>query len=98
MTLSKENFKEHIQKLKNELKVDRDELKLQLHLAKSELKDQWETTEVKWRHFKSKSKVINDSVGEAGHDLAAGLRELGKEIKHAYKDIKRGIKSSKLTK
>ena len=52
----------------------------------------------KWESFKAKTAIIEDSVEDAGGDIGHGLMELGKEIKHAYQDVKNGIESSKLTK
>jgi hypothetical protein len=98
MTLLKESYKEDLEKLYEELKVDRDQTKLKLHLAKLEIQEKWEKTEHKLQNFQSKFKAIEKSVGDAGGDIGNGLVVLGKEIKHAYQDIKKGINTSKLTK
>ena len=87
-------LKEYFEKIKEE----RDELKLKLKLTKYEVQEKWDIAEGKWQTFKDKNAVIAKSVGKAGDDLATGFKALGKEIKHAYKDIRSGIASSKLTK
>ncbi len=89
-----EELKEFFEKVKQE----RDELKVKLKLTKYEAQDKWDIVEGKWQTFKDKNAVIAKSVGKAGDDLATGFKALGKEIKHAYKDIRAGIDSSKLTK
>ena len=100
---SKVNDKYH--ELNDELKEfydkvqqERDELKVKLKLTKYEVSDKWDIAEAKWQSFKDKNSVIAKSVGKAGDDVAAGFKALGKELKHAYKDIRAGIDSSKLTK
>ncbi len=98
MTIIKESYKNKIQELYQDLKIDRDEVRLKLNLAKLEISEQWNETEIKWKQFRAKSGAIEKSLGKAGSDIEHGLVELGKEIKHAYDDIKKGIKSSKLTK
>jgi len=98
MTIIKESYKDKVRKLYQDLKIDRDEIRLQSSLAKLEISEQWSQTEMKWKQFRAKSGAIEKSLGEAGGDISHGLVELGKEIKNAYDDIKKGIKSSMLTK
>lgn len=94
----KDNLKEKVKTLYEDLKNERDEIELKMSLMKLELREQWENTEIKWKRFKAKAAIIEGSVEDAGSDIGHGLVELGKEIKHAYKDVKKGIKASKLTK
>ena len=91
-------MKKKSKKLYKKLKTQRDELKLQTHLMKEELEEKWEATEKQWSQFKSKFSTIKRGAGDAAGDLASGFSTMGHEIKAAYKDIKLGIKSSKLTK
>lgn len=80
------------------LKTERDELKLKTHLMKADVNDMWQASEKQWSRFKSKFSTIKRGVGDATDDLESGFSALGHEIKEAYKDIKKGIKSSQLTK
>ena len=80
------------------VKQERDELKVKLKLTKYEVEEKWDIAEGKWQSFKNKNAVIAKSVGKAGGDVADGFKALGTELKHAYKDIRAGIDSSKLTK
>lgn len=93
-----DNLNDKIKTLYEDLEIDRDELKVKLSLMKLELREKWEHTEIKWNSFKAKASIIENSVEDAGSDIGHGLVELGKEIKHAYKDVKKGIEASKLTK
>ena len=93
-----QNIKQKATELYQELQVERDEIQLKLGLMKLELREQWEYTEKKWLSFKNKASVIEQSVENAGVDIGQGFGELGKEIKNAYAEIKKGIKASQLTK
>ena len=80
------------------IKTERDELKVKANLAKRELKDVWDSTEEKWSSFQNKYHVIAEAMDDALDDVADGFIALGREIKHAYKDIRKGIDASKLVK
>ncbi len=75
-----------IDELKKELEKHRDEIKLKLHLANMEAKDEWAGLEKKWNDFTSRTQVARsgESIGEA-----AGL--LGEELKAAYQRFKAGL-------
>ena len=92
------HFKDEFKELYEKIKTERDELKLQSHLAKAELKDKWNEAEENWNKFETKFMVIEKSTVTAAKDVGEGFKALGKELKHAYQDIRTGIKSSKLTK
>ncbi len=98
MNNTTDKIKSKSHELYEKLKTERDELKLQTHLMKEELDEKWEESEKQWSHFKSKYSTIKRGVSDAGSDLVDGFSALGHEIKNAYKDIKTGIQSSKLTK
>ena len=75
--------------LMDDLKQKRDELRVQMHLASREVKDEWEELEEKTRKFMAKAEVsrTGEGVGEA-------LSELGEELKKGYKRIRKAIKDS----
>ncbi len=66
-------------KLKDDLKRTRDELRLQLHLASREAEDEWGELTAEWDKFLTKSQFDKsaDEVGEAA-------KELGQRMKAAY--------------
>ena len=75
MTIIKESYKDKARELYQELKIDRDEIQLELNLAKLEIREQWNETEIKWKHFRAKSGAIEKSLGEAGSDMGHGDRK-----------------------
>ncbi len=69
-----------------ELRQRRDELRLQLHLASKDAKDEWEELEEKMEDFTAKAKI-----GETGEGVGKALGQLGKELKLGYARIKKAL-------
>lgn len=89
--------------LLEDLKLERDELGLQMHLAGQEIKTEWEELEHKWAHLVGQAKVAGKESQKAAkllnadlHKAAEGLDELGedvlKDIKHGYQRVRQALK------
>jgi hypothetical protein len=83
---------EKLEKFWQELKTQRDELRLQMHLAKSELKDEWEALEKKWPEAESKLEKFADEVEESAEGLKDSLIVIGSELKDTYHRIRTRLK------
>lgn len=83
-----------IDDLFEELKQKRDELRLKLHLASREAKEEWEELEKKMEEFSAKAKEFAASAGirETGQGLGRALGQLGSEIKLGYERIRKAIR------
>ena len=79
-----------IDDLFEELKQKRDELRVQMHLATKEARDEWEELEEKMEEFSDKAKEFADDAGlrETGEGLGTALGQLGREIKLGYGRIR----------
>ncbi|MEC4748163.1 hypothetical protein [Methylomicrobium sp. Wu6] len=84
---------EDLTKLSETLKQQRDEIRLQLHLAGADLKDEWEESERKWGHFKDKLAEIVDESKETTAEFLDKTRIVGEELRSAYKNIHRRLSS-----
>ena len=71
------------------LKQKRDELRLQMHLASKEAKDEWEELEEKMDDFRAKARL-----GETGEGVGKALGQLGNELKQGYARLWKAIKES----
>lgn len=73
-----------------DLKQKRDELRLQMHLASKEIRDEWEDLEEKMEDFSGKAKQFADDakLKETGAGIGDALGELGGELKRGYKRIR----------
>ena len=66
------------------VKTQRDELKLQMHLMKADMKDEWDELEHKWHK-------VEPRLEESADDIGAATRKLAHEIADAYRRIKDAI-------
>jgi hypothetical protein len=85
------NFKDNIQVIQQELKMQRDMLVLKMHLAKADIKDEWEVLEKKWERFCISSDRIKHEADDAMEDVADDLHDLGEDIREGYSRIKKAL-------
>jgi hypothetical protein len=78
------------QELTNNLRQKRDELKLQLHLASMEAKEQWEELEEKWERFAAEARLTKTS-----ESVEESLKLLGDELAKGYEQLKAALSRSK---
>ena len=76
------------------LKRERDELHLQFHLFKQEVRDEWTVLEKKWAHFQQRVSTVGDAAGEVAGEIGAAVRLLGQEVRDGYRKIRESLKSS----
>ncbi|MDX1252827.1 MAG: hypothetical protein IDH49_11365 [Gammaproteobacteria bacterium] len=73
------------------LKQQRDELIVQLHLAKAEARDQWEELEKKLEHLRAKTEQAGGIAEEASKDVFAALKLAAEEIQRGYERIRKTL-------
>jgi len=71
------------------LKQQRDAIKVQLHLAKAEAKQEWEEMEQKLEHLRAKAKVVGNETQDASQDVFEAAKLLAEEIKRGYDRIRK---------
>lgn len=71
-----------------DLKRKRDELRVQMHLASKEAKDEWEELEGKMDDFRAKARL-----GQTGEGVGKALGQLGHEIKLGYERLWKAVKN-----
>lgn len=71
------------------LKTLRDELRVQLHLAKSEAKERFEGAEKSWQDLEGKMKLIGRESKDAAGEVGEAARLLLDEIREAYQHIRK---------
>jgi archaellum component FlaC len=70
------------------LQQTRDELRVQMHLARAELKQQWDRLESKWHEMEDKSGQIARTSNESMRKVATATRHLVDEIREGYRELK----------
>lgn len=71
----------------NDIKRERDELQVKLHLAKLEVGDEWRKLNEKLNKLEAKAKELGKVTAESSHDIAAAAKLLGEEIRDGFKEI-----------
>jgi len=66
----------------------RDEARVQLHLAKSEAKDQWQELEKKYGEYSQKMTLVREEIAEDNEEVLDAARVLGKELLNSYERMK----------
>ncbi|MFT5887326.1 MAG: putative nucleic acid-binding Zn-ribbon protein [Zhongshania sp.] len=82
-----------------DIKQERDELRVQIKLGESELKDEWEHLEAKWHDLNEKVRVSSrtklhaaaDAAKEAGANIDSAWEMLLDEIKTGYTHIRKKL-------
>jgi len=83
------DVKKRIDEMVHELKQERDELQVKLHLAKMEAGDEWEKLGNKLAKLESKAKELGGATADASVDIGAAAKLLGGEIRDGLKKIAR---------
>jgi dsDNA-specific endonuclease/ATPase MutS2 len=71
------------------LRQERDELNLQLHLAKAEVKQEWEQLEKKWDNLEQRFDSFGNEAKASAGEVAASLRQLAADLDRAYKRLRK---------
>jgi hypothetical protein len=71
-----------------DLRRVRDELKVQLHLAKAEARDAFDRLEKKWPDIDRGFIGLERAADTAKNDISRALRELLKELRDGYAALK----------
>lgn len=80
-----------IDELIESIKQIRDEVNLQMHLAKAELREEWDKTEEEYERIKSKASAIQNEVSETSRDVIVATKKLGDEVKNGYDRIRKQL-------
>ena len=83
------DMKERIQEMVDNLREDRDELRVQMRLAKMEAGDEWREIEAKLAKLEAKTKELGGATAQASKEIGAAAKLLGQEIRDGFKSIAR---------
>ena len=66
------------------LRRERDQLKLKMHLAEADARQEWSELETKFDRLKARAE-------HAGDETEGALEDIGREIEQGYERIKRSL-------
>jgi len=78
------NLKQVLEQDLAALRATRDELRVQLHLAKADAKDEWDRIEKSWERVEQELGTVGEQAKRPLADMEHAMRDLLTEIKHGY--------------
>lgn len=81
------DIRSSVDRMVNELKHERDELKVKLHLARMDAGDEWQKLETRLAKLDAKAQELGKVTAEASHEIGAAAKLLGEEIRRGLKTI-----------
>jgi predicted nuclease with TOPRIM domain len=79
---------ERITKAAEQLKQQRDELRVKLHLGKAEAKDEWTRLEKQWEEVKPKLDTVREEAGKTAESVGTALSLALEELKNGYERLR----------
>ncbi len=78
-----------MEEMLEEIRKQRDELQVKLHLAGMEAKEEWHVLEQKLNQLEAKTKELGGAAAESSQDIGAAAKLLGEEILAGFRNIGR---------
>jgi hypothetical protein len=72
----------------------RDELRLRIHLAKADAREEWKKLETSWQRAQEELKRTTDHTKEPVKEMGSAVRHLIDEIKTGYTRIRDSLKEA----
>jgi CBS domain-containing protein len=76
------------------LRQIRDELRVQIHLARADALDEWEKAEAKWFRIQSQLSMSEASAAKAAKDAGVAWRQLVREMGEGYARVRESLRGS----
>jgi uncharacterized coiled-coil DUF342 family protein len=83
--------KDDLKKTVDALTRQRDELNVKMHLAKAEVKDEWDKLETKWEEVQGKIATVREEAEKTTETVTTATGLLADEIKKGYERIKNAL-------
>lgn len=86
------SLQEQLKNLSEKIKQYRDEARVQLHLAREDVRDEWDDLEKDMEQFRNKlDDILRDAEG-ASQEARQTLQKLGEDLKTGYQNIREKLK------
>lgn len=86
-----EQFIEKSEKIFKELKTERGNIQVKLHLLNMDAKEEWNELEKKYEKFKAKASTVADVAEDSAGEVAEALKLVGEELREGYKRIRNSM-------
>ncbi|AKO53200.1 hypothetical protein ABA45_12910 [Marinobacter psychrophilus] len=85
-------LQEELKALPDKIRQYRDEARVQLHLARQDVKDEFDNLEQEWDRFKGKCDHTLDDATEVSTEALLTVQIMGEDLKKGYQNIRDKIK------
>jgi len=82
---------DEIEDLWERLKTERDDMRVQAHLARAEFRDEWEKLEKKWQKAEQEFERLQDQAVETTAEMQRSAKVVMEEIGNAYERIRQRL-------
>ena len=86
------SIQEELRRLSEKVKEYRDEARVQLHLAREDVKDEWDDLEQDWDRFRTRIDQVLHDAENATQEARQTARKLGEDLKTGYQNIRNKLK------
>ena len=86
------SFQDELKKLSEKIKQYRDEARVQVHLAREDVKDEWDDLEKDWERVRSKLDDILHNTEDASKEARQTAHKLGEDLRTGYQKIRNRMK------
>jgi SMC interacting uncharacterized protein involved in chromosome segregation len=83
--------REDLKTLLDKLATQRDELLVQMSLAKLEAREEWERLEKEWSQIRSKLVRAAEVGGDTARELVAAAKLAGEELRRGYERLRNSL-------
>ena len=80
-----------LERLIQQIKQQRDELRLQVHLGSQELKQEWEKLDERLAELNQRYQPLKDAVEESTDDVWDAMQLVGSEILDGFSRIRKSL-------
>jgi hypothetical protein len=72
----------------DELRAQRDVLRVRLHLAGAEARDEWDVLEKRWNHLCARAAVVGHEATDTAGNVGTALKRVADELKQGYERMR----------
>jgi uncharacterized coiled-coil DUF342 family protein len=69
----------------------RDELRLQMHLARAEAREVFDHLETRWPEIEARADELKANTSSSAHEVAEAARGLAQELRAGYEEVRRRL-------
>ncbi len=86
------NLQDDLRKIAEKVREYRDEARVQLHLAREDVRDEWDDLEADWERFRQRLDQILHDATDATQEARETAHKLGSELRTRYENLRNRLK------